>query len=57
VLQEVRDAAPLGLLVAGAGRHPDAQRDGLNVIDAFGDDAHAVVERRLFNRVGHTFFL
>ena len=42
VLEEMRDAVDLGRLVAGADIDPDAERDGVDGVDAVGGDPQAV---------------
>ena len=42
VLDEVRDAVPLQVFVAGAGLDPDSDRGGANVLHLFGDEDQPV---------------
>jgi hypothetical protein len=42
VLDEVGDAVPFGVLVAGTGLQPDADGGGANVLHLLGDDGQAV---------------
>src|SRR5437764_5423849 len=51
VLEEMRDAVDLGRLMASADLDPDAERDGIDRLDAIGDDAQAIGE--LSERYGH----
>jgi hypothetical protein len=44
VLDEVRDAGPIGLLVTRASPDPEADRDRTHVCEPLGDDALAGIE-------------
>ena len=42
VLDKMRDAVPLGILVAGAGFDPDADRNRADVLHLFGDNRETI---------------
>ena len=52
VLDEMGDAIPFGIFVAGAGLEPDADRDGADVGHLLGDDGEAVRQDLTTNAAG-----